>query len=90
MKPNEFALSQNYPNPFNPQTTISFTLEKSERARLAVYNVAGKEVAVLVDGIQSPGSHNVTFNASSLSSGIYYYRLEAAGAVVAKKMILLK
>ena len=90
MKPNEFALSQNYPNPFNPQTTISFTLEKSERARLAVYNLAGKEVAVLADGVQSPGSHNITFNASSLSSGIYYYRLETSDAVFAKKMILLK
>ena len=85
-----FELAQNYPNPFNPSTEISFTLAKSAKVRLAVYNLLGKEVAVLVNGTMSAGYHPVTFNAKNLSSGVYFYKLEAGSTVLAKKMMLLK
>jgi hypothetical protein len=85
-----FELAQNYPNPFNPSTEISFTLAKSEKVRLAVYNLLGKEVAVLVNGTRNAGSQTVTFNAKNLSSGVYFYKLQAGSTVLAKKMMLLK
>jgi photosystem II stability/assembly factor-like uncharacterized protein len=86
----EFALSQNYPNPFNPTTKISYTLPKDEFVSLKVYNSLGQEVANLVNGMSKAGSHEVTFSAANLSSGIYYYRIEAGGNVSVKKMILMK
>jgi hypothetical protein len=85
-----FELAQNYPNPFNPSTEISFTLAKSEKVKLAVYNLLGKEVAVLVNGTRNAGPQTVTFNAKNLSSGVYFYKLEAGSSVLAKKMMLLK
>ena len=95
--PGVFALSQNYPNPFNPSTIIAYTiagdLEKGrggERVRLSVYDVLGREVAVLVDGVQTPGEHRVTFGARTLASGIYYCRLIAGGAVQTRKMALVR
>ena len=85
-----FELAQNYPNPFNPSTEISFSLAKSEKVKLAVYNLLGKEVAVLVNGMRNAGSQTVTFDAKNLSSGVYFYKLEAGSTVLAKKMMLLK
>jgi hypothetical protein len=86
----EFALLQNYPNPFNPSTQIRFTLQSSHVTRLTVYDVVGREVAVLVDGVMSAGAHSVTFDASNLSSGVYLYKLEAGGQVLTKRMTLMK
>jgi Domain of unknown function (DUF1083). len=87
---NSYSLDQNYPNPFNPSTQITFSLVKSEKVKLAVYNLLGQQVAELVNGIRSAGSQTVTFNAKNFSSGVYFYKLEAGSTVLAKKMMLLK
>jgi hypothetical protein len=86
----EFALDQNYPNPFNPSTQIRFALRASGLARLTVYDVLGREVAVLVNGTLAAGSHSVTFDASNLTSGMYMYKLEAGGMTQTKRMTLVK
>ena len=88
--PVDYALAQNYPNPFNPVTTIRYALPKSSKVTLMIYNLMGQEVARLVDGKQSAGNHNVTWNASNISSGIYFYRLRAGDFVQTRKMVLLK
>ena len=85
-----FELSQNYPNPFNPSTKISYTLGFKSVTRLSVYDILGREVAVLVNEIQNEGSHEVTFTGNNLSSGIYFYKLEAGQYSQIKKMILIK
>jgi len=89
-RPVRMELHANYPNPFNPTTQIRFTINSSEHARLTVYDVLGREIAVLVNGIMPSGTHAVSFDASQLSSGVYLYRLESAGEVLTRKMILLK
>jgi subtilisin family serine protease len=86
----ETSLAQNYPNPFNPRTTIAYTLAKEGHANLEIFDAAGHRVATLVDGVVGAGKHTVDFDASSLSSGIYFYRLAAEGVVQQKKMVLLK
>lgn len=86
----EYYLDQNFPNPFNPATSISFTLLKQEHAKLSVYNVLGKEVAVIVNKVLSAGNNTFKFDASSLSSGTYIYKLETGSFVQARKMILMK
>ncbi len=88
--PTRFALDQNYPNPFNPATKISFTLEKAGYTTLAVYNVLGQKVAVPVDKELPSGQHEVQFDASRLSSGVYFYKLESGNFVDVKKMMLLR
>ena len=89
--PTGFALHQNYPNPFNPSTSISFDLAYDARVNLLVYNVLGQRVASLVNDARMPaGTHGVTFDASSLNSGVYLYVLEVDGAAMARTMILLK
>ena len=88
--PENYSLSQNYPNPFNPNTSISFVLRTPGEVSLKVYNLLGEEVASLVDGRMSAGPHTAYFDASDLSSGIYYYNLTAGDFVETKKMILLK
>lgn len=89
--PNQFELNQNFPNPFNPSTVISYSLPKSTTVTLRVFNIVGKQVATLVSGErQAAGSHQVTFNGSNLSSGMYLYRLEAGDFVKTKKMMLVK
>lgn len=85
-----FGLLYNYPNPFNPTTTISFTLPSAGYTTLKVYSVLGEEIAELVNGNLDAGSHSIQFDGSNIASGIYYYRLEAAGKVDVKKMLLVK
>ncbi len=84
------TLSQNYPNPFNPSTQISFTLQASSFTLLSVYDLLGREVAVLVDGPMSAGSHSVTFNATELTSGMYLYRIVSNGEAISRRMMLIK
>ncbi|MCL5029783.1 MAG: T9SS type A sorting domain-containing protein [Bacteroidetes bacterium] len=88
--PNEFVLFQNYPNPFNPSTTISYQLSAVSKVSLKVYDVLGREVATLVNEVQSPGEYVKTLHATSLPSGIYLYKLTAGNFVSTKKMIILK
>ncbi|MCX6164251.1 MAG: T9SS type A sorting domain-containing protein, partial [Ignavibacteriae bacterium] len=80
----------NYPNPFNPTTTISYTLKETSSVKLTVYDRLGREVKVLVDENQNAGTHTVEFNASSLPSGIYFYRIKANDKTEVKKMIFAK
>jgi len=88
--PLQFSLSQNYPNPFNPITTISFTIEHPQFVTLKVYDLLGREVQALIDEDRLPGQHAVAFDASDLSSGIYFYRLQAGDIAESKRMVLLK
>jgi hypothetical protein len=88
--PIEFALDQNYPNPFNPSTSIKYSVPETGNVRLAVFNLIGEEVAVLVNGSVQAGQYEVSFNASSLPSGVYLYKLQSANSVEVKKMMLLK
>jgi hypothetical protein len=87
---NDFAVSQNYPNPFNPSTSIRFQVPADGNVSIKVYDVSGKMVAELVNGFIQKGSHSVQFNASNLSSGAYYYRMDANGFTDIKKMLLIK
>ncbi len=89
-KMESFRLSQNYPNPFNPSTTIAFSLPTASPVKLSVFNVLGQEVAVLANSQFSQGEHTVTFDASSLSSGLYFYRIEAGSFMATKSMTLIK
>jgi hypothetical protein len=88
--PGTYLLEQNYPNPFNPATTIDYALGKAGNVKLIVYNVLGQKVATLVDGHMDAGNHTVLFNARSLASGVYFYRLETQAFTQTKKMLLLK
>ncbi len=88
--PAAFSLGQNYPNPFNPSTTIGFALPSQQQVRLSVFDVLGREVARLVDGVQSAGNHAVTFDAVDLPSGVYMYRLSAGAAVQLGRMVLAR
>jgi photosystem II stability/assembly factor-like uncharacterized protein len=85
-----FALNQNYPNPFNPSTTISFTLDKDGYVSLNVYDVTGRTVATILNKQMDAGSYEVGFNASGLSSGVYFYKLKTVEQEMTKKMILLR
>lgn len=84
------ALDQNYPNPFNPSTVIRFSVQRAEPVRLAVYDLLGREVAVLVDGTLAAGSYETTLDASGLSSGVYLYRLTASGNSLTRRMVLAR
>jgi hypothetical protein len=88
--PSGFALRQNYPNPFNPSTHIDFDLPKAATVKLAVYDVAGKLVATLVDGKMNAGTHSVTWNADKTPSGVYFTKLETESFSSVKKMVLMK
>jgi hypothetical protein len=88
--PVDYELLQNYPNPFNPATTIRYQIPKFSHVKLTVYDVLGHRVAMLVNEEKSPGEYSVSFNASSLASGIYFYRIKAGGFIQTKKLILLK
>jgi hypothetical protein len=86
----KFELSQNYPNPFNPSTSITFTLPQAGNVKLAVYNLLGQEVQILVNGFKSAGQHTINFDASNFNSGVYLYKIEAEGFNSVRKMTLLK
>lgn len=88
--PKEFGLSQNYPNPFNPSTTITFTLPKESDITLKIYDIAGREAAELINGVLKAGEYNYKFDASNLSSGIYFYSVKAGNFTDTKRMVLLK
>jgi Secretion system C-terminal sorting domain len=88
--PSQYALSQNYPNPFNPSTKIDYSVPKNSFVTLKVYNVLGQEVATLFSGTQEAGNYASTFDASKFTSGLYFYRLEADGVSITKKMLLMK
>lgn len=85
-----FALAQNYPNPFNPVTKIQYWLPAKSRAKLTIYSSLGKEVQILVNEQQQAGAYEVTFDASQLNSGVYFYKLEADEFVETRKMLLIK
>jgi len=88
--PTQFALMHNYPNPFNPTTIINYQLPKSAKVSLRVYDLSGREVATLVNTVQSAGYYSVIFNAANLPSGAYIYRLQAGNFVETKKLLLVR
>jgi len=88
--PHEYSLSQNFPNPFNPETTISYSIPKSEHVTLKVFDVLGREVSTIVDEYKQAGAYKANFNASGLVSGVYFYQLSAGSYVQTKKLVLLK
>jgi len=88
--PRHYALYENYPNPFNPGTLIRYDLARNAPVRLEIYDVLGNRVAVLVDGEQHAGTHQVRFEAGHLSSGVYYYRLTTPDYVQTRRMLLMK
>lgn len=88
--PSVFDLKQNYPNPFNPSTTIEYAVPQKSYVKLSVFNLLGKEVATLVDGIKEKGVYRYYFDASNLPAGVYFYKLEAEQSVITRKMILIK
>ena len=85
-----FELHQNYPNPFNPSTTINFSLAEAGVTQLSVFNSTGQKIAELVNEKLSAGNHSVSFEAASISSGVYFYRLQTSQGVITKKMMLIK
>jgi hypothetical protein len=88
--PASFVLYQNYPNPFNPSTKIKYSLPQSSKVTLKVFDVLGKEVAVLVDEVKSRGVYEINWNAESFPSGVYFYQIKAGDFIETKKMILMK
>jgi len=88
--PLQFSLGQNYPNPFNPATTINFSIPETQFVTLKIFNVLGQELKTLVNGIKEAGVHKINFDASSLNSGLYFYKLEAGSFNAVKKMMLTK
>jgi len=88
--PDAFSLAQNYPNPFNPTTTIVYTLPRAEHVSLAIYDLIGRRVTSLVDAREMAGEHEVEWNASRLSSGVYFYMLSAGNQIATRKALILK
>ena len=87
--PSAISLRQNYPNPFNPTTIIRYALPHADHVRLGVFNLLGQEIALIVDEEKTAGSYSVSWNASGVSSGVYYYRLTAGDFTETKKMVLI-
>ncbi len=90
LTPKQYRLNQNYPNPFNPSTKISYRLPKSSFVTLKVYDIIGREVSMLVNETQNAGTYEVSFDASHLASGVYFYRLEVGSFVQTKKLVVVK
>jgi hypothetical protein len=88
--PARFSIEQNYPNPFNPTTTLRYSLPETSLTSIKIYDAVGKEVAVVVNEMKTAGTHQIEFNAVGLSSGIYYYSIQAGTFSKTKKMILMK
>jgi hypothetical protein len=90
LHPESISLSQNYPNPFNPGTRITYSVDSPRSIVLTVYDLLGREVALLVDEEQEAGTHSITWNANGIPSGVYFYRLTAGPTVLTRSMVLLK
>jgi hypothetical protein len=88
--PYNFHLSQNYPNPFNPSTTIEFGIAKTSLVKLTIYDLLGQKIQQLTNDVLNPGRYKLTFDGSKLSSGVYFYKLEAGNFIATKKLLLLK
>ena len=88
--PDKFELNQNYPNPFNPTTQLSYDLKTDGNVKLTVFNLVGQSVRVLVDGYQTAGYYEVTFDANDLPAGIYLYKLQVGDYSSVKRMTLVK
>jgi len=88
--PETFYLYQNYPNPFNPTTNIRFDISKAGNVKLAVYDIAGRQVSELINGNYNAGKYTYDFNAQNLATGVYFYRLETPEFTSIRKMILVK
>jgi len=88
--PSSFTLNQNYPNPFNPSTQISFALNSDSQITLDIFNILGQKVATLINEFRNAGTYSVNFDASNLTSGIYFYRLSNGQNTLVKKMNLIK
>jgi hypothetical protein len=88
--PKEYALLQNYPNPFNPETSIKIDIPNSSDVKLSVYDITGREVAVLINENLEPGSYNYKWNGAQFASGIYFYRVQAGSFIQTRKMALIK
>ncbi|MFZ2324034.1 MAG: T9SS type A sorting domain-containing protein [Ignavibacteriaceae bacterium] len=88
--PKDYSISQNYPNPFNPSTTIEYALPKEDMVTIKVFNILGQTVRTLVNQTQSAGTHTIRFDASNLTTGIYFYSIQAGNFNQVKKMILIK
>lgn len=88
--PKDYALFQNYPNPFNPYTIISYELPLESRVELKIFNVLGKEIKTLIDGVEAPGRHEVKFEAGNLPSGIYFCTMKSGSFIKTEKMVLMK
>jgi hypothetical protein len=88
--PDNFALQQNYPNPFNPTTIIKYQLPKSSYVTLKVFDLLGREISILVDGLKEAGFHEASLDGSQLTSGVYFYRLQAGSFIETRKLVLLR
>ena len=88
--PTEYGMEQNYPNPFNPTTTINYQLPEKNHVSLRIYDILGNLVTTLVDQEMEPGYYNVSWNAISLASGVYIYRIISGSFVSTKKLMLMK
>ncbi len=88
--PSTPSLAQNYPNPFNPTTTISYAIPRADVVTLTVFDILGREVTVLVSGTNPAGHNEVTFDASTLPSGVYPYRLETGDFVNTKRLVVVR
>jgi len=88
--PTDFSFSQNYPNPFNASTTITFSLHSSAYVHLVVFNTLGQRVATLMEGVQAAGAKGILWDASDMTSGLYFYKLTVGKSSEVKKITLLK
>jgi hypothetical protein len=88
--PSGYALEQNFPNPFNPSTTIAYSIPKDGHVEMRIFDVIGRETATLVDRFQQAGKYRASFDASSLPSGVYIYRLMSSGFVATRRMVLVR
>jgi hypothetical protein len=87
---NQYSLGQNYPNPFNPTTQINYSIKEAGLVQLKVYDILGSEVAILVNTNKEAGNYSVSFDASQLPSGVYFYKMQSGNYISTKKMILIK
>ncbi|HSH65540.1 MAG TPA: T9SS type A sorting domain-containing protein [Bacteroidia bacterium] len=88
--PSEYKLYQNYPNPFNPSTTIKYQVKETGIVSLKIFDILGAEVTTLLNEVKNPGTYEISFDASSLTSGVYFYRIQAGSFTAVKKLLLVK